>query len=279
MSEPPTIFIHVQKTGGTSLRTILRHEYDVLHGKNRLYSTEEIESYFDEPFTEAGHKKAIVGHMAFGAHRCIDGTARYITMLRDPISRVISYYYYLIERGNESDDYIEKNDLGVAEYVRDGLLWHGIQHTNNLQTRLLSGKGKTVNFGECTTEMLDRAKQNIEEHFSVVGLTEEFDESILLMRRKLGWDLPVYWYQNKTTSRPRKEDHSDETIDVIREYNGLDLELYAFCKERFREQVSSTDLSMDRRLLRIGNAIYGPATNLYVQLRKMRNWLVGREKW
>jgi hypothetical protein len=127
--------------------------------------------------------------------------------------------------------------------------------------------------------MLDQAKRNVEKYFTVVGLTKAFDKSILFMRQKLGWSLPVYWYQNKTTNRPRKEDHSEKTIDVIKNYNKLDLKLYSFCEDRFREQVASVDLSMDRRLLNVANAIYGPATNLYVQLRKARNWLTGRERW
>jgi len=209
----------------------------------------------------------------------VDGEARYITMLRDPVSRVISYYYYLIERGSKSCQYIERNELDVADFIRDGLVWHGVPHTDNLQTRLLSGVGNTIPFGECSTKMLEQAKQNIEKYFAVVGLTETFDDSILLMRQKLGWGLPVYWYQNKTTKRPRKEEHPSEAIDVIREYNKLDLELYDFCKDRFLEEVTSAALSMDRRLLRLGNAMYRPSANVYVQLRKARNWLMGRNQW
>ncbi|MCS4047516.1 hypothetical protein GGQ04_002664 [Salinibacter ruber] len=276
---PTTIYIHIQKTGGTTLRSILRHQYDVQYGANELYSPEEIGAYFEQPIEEDKRQKAVSGHMSFGAHQWVRGETRYITMLRDPVKRVISYYYYLIERGNKSCEYIEENNLDVADYVRDGLCWQGIPHTNNLQTRLLSGVGNTVPMGECTDEMLQQAKQNIEERFAVVGFTEAFDTSILLMRRELGWGLPTYWYQNKTSDRPRKEDFSSSTINVIRRHNRLDLELYSFCKERFRREVASTDLSADRRLLEIGNAAYEPTVNVYVRLRKAYNWITGRERW
>ena len=274
-----TIYIHIQKTGGTTLRSILRHQYDRRYGGNELYNLEDIEKHFGQLITKDGRRKVVSGHMAFGAHQRVEGDTRYITMLRNPVERVLSYYYYLIERGNKSCRYIKENELDVAGYVRDGLCWQGIPHTNNLQTRLLSGAGNTVPIGECTEEMLEQAKQNVEERFAVVGFTEAFDTSILLMRRELGWGLPTYWYQNKTSSRPRKDDLPASTVDVIKKYNDLDSKLYAFCKERFQRKVAATDLSTDRCLLRVGNAVYEPAVKGYVELRKAYNWMTGREQW
>ncbi|WP_026674516.1 hypothetical protein [Alkalihalobacterium bogoriense] len=57
------------------------------------------------------------------------------------------------------------------------------QLTNmNLQTRFLSGQ-----LGYPLTEQdLQKVVKNIETHFSVVGITEEFNESLFLMKQRFG---------------------------------------------------------------------------------------------
>ena len=60
----------------------------------------------------------------------------------------------------------------------------------------------------CTPEIYAKAVQHIDRHFSVVGLSERFEESLALMRLKHGWQLKSYSSFNITRSRPRKRDLS-----------------------------------------------------------------------
>ena len=53
-------------------------------------------------------------------------------------------------------------------------------------------------FGACTSDMLERAKRHIEERFSFVGITERFDESLVLLRRTFAWKPPYYVAANVT---------------------------------------------------------------------------------
>jgi hypothetical protein len=73
---------------------------------------------------------------------------------------------------------------------------------------------------------LNIAKKNLADHFAVVGITEEFDRSLILISRLLGWSHPFYTKQNVTRRHPHKEELPRETLRVLQAYNELDLELY-----------------------------------------------------
>ena len=94
-------------------------------------------------------------------------------------------------------------------------------------------------FGGCSEEMLERAKRNIEERFSFVGITERFDESLVLLRRTFGWKPPYYVAANVTPAS-RKEPVPESTRGLIEEMNTLDRRLYEWSGERFSEAIAAS---------------------------------------
>jgi hypothetical protein len=153
------------------------------------------------------------------------------------------------------------------------------QEPNNDQTRLLAGRSafafsaesvglsrsdlstncEPSNFESCPDEMLGIAKRNLAECFAVVGITEEFDRSLILMKRILGWRNPFYVSQNVSRRRPRKEGLPVETLRVIQAYNALDIELYRYARELFREQIrlQGNSFEIETQMFRKLNASYG----------------------
>lgn len=105
-------------------------------------------------------------------------------MLRDPIDRVISHYYHVINRPKH---YLYKavtsRNMNLAEYVRSGLS----HEANNGQVRQISGV-EAVFFDRepVSPGVLDVAKRNLSEHFHGVGLLERYDESLILFKKLLG---------------------------------------------------------------------------------------------
>src|SRR5690606_18742995 len=126
----------------------------------------------------------IKGHMPFGVHEYLPNESTYITMLRDPVERVISHYDYVLRRTTHHlRARIIESNMDLEAYVTSGIT----HEMDNGQVRLLSGHDDDLPFGACSELHLQQALRNLREHFSVVGLAERFDHSILLMQHALGW--------------------------------------------------------------------------------------------
>src|SRR5207247_10006754 len=74
---------------------------------------------------------------------------------------------------------------GVNATVAQVLRGAPLRELDNDHTRRISGMHPA--FGRCTGAMLEVAQRNLEERFSLVGLTERFDEMLHRAREVLGW--------------------------------------------------------------------------------------------
>ena len=177
--------------------------------------------------SERADARVVMGHLHYGVHEYIPQECEYITVLREPVARVASLYTYILghpKHALHAD--LARSNTPLEDFLRID------PSVDNHQTRMVSGRGG----GELTSrsaeplgpEALEEAKRNLE-RFLVVGLTERFDESFILIRRALGWKLPYYLTANVTT-RPKPA--TQDALEQIRERNQLDLELYDFANQR-----------------------------------------------
>ena len=74
--------------------------------------------------------------------------------------------------------------------------------------------------------MLEIAKRNIEERFSVVRLTERFDESIVLLLGRNG----LSCVRVKVALKSRKAAIDPGTLRHLEDLNRFDIDLYAFAE-------------------------------------------------
>ncbi|MCK5057140.1 MAG: sulfotransferase family 2 domain-containing protein [Candidatus Aminicenantes bacterium] len=233
-----TIFLHVAKTAGTTLNQVLGREYaDILS----FYIPKESESHFEDFKNRLKNENAalIRGHFEFGWHYFLSRPFTYFTILRDPVERVISEYFYILRSpGHPLFSHVAKKNVSLVDFVKK---WNA----PNLQTKKISGTTFAKNSGVSqdvevnADNMLKMAKENLNKHFAVVGLTERFDETLILFKREFGWDWPFYIRDNVTKDKVAGEDIPSSTIDIIKEYNRLDIELYEYAKKCFTEQIDS----------------------------------------
>ncbi len=249
------IYLHIPKTAGTTLNSILKREY----GKKRTITIDQAD--FQKSVSELGEstlksrRKGMlinVEHSAFGIHRSISCPSTYVTILRDPIARVISHYYYVrAVKDNSLHDFIESRHMSLEEFVTSGLT----RETDNGQIRQLTD-AYDVPFGQCTDTLLNQAIDNINNHFSFVGLTEFFDQSLISMCELYGWrKYPVYVKRLRNKNKPIVSAIPDRTIEIIRKQNDLDCRLYYYVKSGFGKICSPEFIGKTKRFQRI-NLVY-----------------------
>jgi hypothetical protein len=230
MNNDPFIFLHVPKTAGTTLRAIIERQYldreiyKVYDGSPEHHSTKDLKALDEE---EKEKLIAYCGHVAFGVHESIGGNLKYYTLLRDPVERVISFYHHTMTLSPRWRD----RRVSLLKFIQEA------KHIeiDNLQTRLLSGIPKP--FGRCQDGMVWTAIDNIERHFDVVGLSEWFDESLVLMQSALGWEKPFYVKENIGRGRPAAAYYSHLELEAIRDHNRLDSFLYSYVKRRLKQRI------------------------------------------
>jgi hypothetical protein len=271
MDRPIVIFLHIPKVAGTTLYHIIERNYRA----KDLYSIERavddgpggnVEAFKRLSLERRAQIRMLTGHLPYGLHEYLPGPATYFTLLREPVDRVISFYYYVRRNSKHYlHDYALAHDMSLRRYVES----HATTANDNFQVRMLSGIFHQVPYGHCTPDLLDLAKRNLQNHFAVVGLSEQFDATLLLLKRAFHWRDIFYIRQNVTADRPALSDVPAETLDVIREHNLLDIELYQYVKEQFEAQLKQADAQFTKELrsFRSANRRLQPVIRNYWQAR------------
>jgi hypothetical protein len=128
---------------------------------------------------------------------------------------------------------------------------------DNGQTRAIAGDVETP-FGQCTREMLERAKRNLDEHFAVAGVTERFDEMLVALGHEFGWR-NLFYVRANTAPESQRVPVTEADREMIRAQNSLDCELYRYVVERFDEMVAGDPrFAADLRRFERGNRLYRP---------------------
>ncbi|MGH2537158.1 MAG: sulfotransferase family 2 domain-containing protein [Candidatus Promineifilaceae bacterium] len=233
-SEPTLIFLHIPKAAGTTLQAILARHFS----PDRIYAMstdaeESVKAFIELPADRRAHFRLVMGHMSFGLHRNIPRPATYITLLRDPLERTLSYYNYVRTTPRHAlHRHIAVDGLGLKEFLEQSVT----RDLDNGQTRLISGAWNSVADGACTLEMLAQAKDNLRAHFSLVGLAEEFDRSLVLLSQRFGWRDLAYRRRNVAAGRLSVRRLPADALAAVRRANVLDEELYAFASSLYHSR-------------------------------------------
>ncbi len=245
------LFLHIPKSAGSTLRYIIKEKYKRRFGVvNWHWTLWKDNNYLRESFDfkELGKNNIVYGHFNYGLHEFLNQEVQYFTILRDPFKRVQSGYFHILRDSNSAYHTNIKN-MSFVEYLNSEL----ILDVDNGQVRRISGIGEDVPFGELTEEHYNKAIQNIENHFLFVGLTENFNASLYLLSKLMGWKSPYYWTQNKGKNKKQELINVDDKQKAV-ELNKWDYKLYDYCEQKLNKQLSETDFDENKFLFR--NKVY-----------------------
>jgi len=227
------IFLHIPKNGGMTLHSILERIYP----QENIFNIKVIENirlntedFINLPLEERKRIKLLKGHMLYGLHKHLVGNSRYITFLRKPEDRLLSFYHYVKKRPNHRlYNCIFGKGLNFHQFIEQ--INAGDIH--NAQVRWISGlEHGTEN------EMLEIALKNIQTHFSFVGLLEQYNISLLLLSKIYNWGIPYYKQKNKGAYNRSNKFIEQKTLDLISKKNSADLALYSFVEQKFLKKKS-----------------------------------------
>jgi len=251
-----TIFLHMPKTGGTTLNHLIHRNY--MPERTFTVPNAVMETYGDNwkkiptmerwqlardkfaalPEVKKQEIDAIVGHMWFGWHELTNSSCQYVTFLRNPVRRFISHYNFIRNlKGHPISEEIQRRSLKLEDFLEEEVF----QSFDNFQTKLLSG-----NF-QPTLASLNKAIQNLENHFIFVGFTESFDSDLIQVSRLLGWKYPYYKRLNVSQKHADIKSLKPEVIHEIINRNQLDIALYEYVltrKSTFNSQPRPSSLEL-----------------------------------
>ena len=271
VTPPPLIFLHIPKTAGSTLASLLERYYPA----DRAYRSAGAENLLELNKLSRERRARLLliqGHVPLGLDRMFEQDFSYITLLRRPVERLQSEYSYIARRDDHPLHHATR-EVSFDEFLESGVLWS----TDNCQTRVLAG-AEYIEFGRCSREHLRQAKHNLESFFAF-GLCERFDEFALRLHRLMSQrGYPFYQRKNVDRDNLWRERASLRTPRLLRELNELDAELYAWAATRLSEARHSAPQRLDALGFGAANFVYRWVGEPTVrQYHRWRIWL-GRER-
>lgn len=188
----------------------------------------------------------------------------YVNMVRDPVERVISWYYYVrapwyfVERKQAFPElplpsamWLRKDyETCVLTKDRECQYREGDERPDFAQlTEFFCGQEKKCT-GFNTDYALQKAKENVEKNYAVVGLLEDFNTTLTVLEhyvpRFFKGAKHLYWNEVQRFSKVNRNIYkppvSEKIKDIVRKNFTREMEFYEFCKRRLYMQYAALNL-------------------------------------
>lgn len=229
----PALFLHIQKTAGTTIIEAVRRHY-----RNEIVSHGD---YLERDVASLKKIRFISGHFGFEYSRqFMDGRYSF-AFLRDPVERILSFYYFSRTRDPaEYPIYRLAHEMDLAAYLRAGFDREDIKaYLWNQQAWQLACGWNDPEQRQITDftgeQILERAKAHLME-FHYIGFAESFAADSTAILANLSIPAPRSLVPaNVTPQRPHRNDLPAAIISLAEELTRLDAALYEHAKDLCRQ--------------------------------------------
>ena len=221
------LFMHIPKTAGTAFR-------EAIIGN---YKTSQVAYLYPDPpgflpcdlgslpLEQRARFRLVLGHYHYGVHQFLPQKSTYVSIVRDPVRRVISHFLYL-------DESPEGTGSASPALLAEMLERRTIVNLDNLMVRCFSGVVKgDVPPGDVNRGVYELAVHNLRTSFKYVGFQECADEAYATMQAQFGWNRRAAL---EVVNRGGSGDERFESVRKIIEHsNRWDCQLYAEIRRLF----------------------------------------------
>lgn len=227
-------FVHIPKTAGSSFRTeltgILQPQFNLRidardPSLSRARRRDQAIGELIGTYAERRYRFAS-GHVTFAeAQRIRDALpqTKFITMLRDPVARVVSQYRYFRSPENPEHRSVLTRYPDFAAFLDDG------ENSDVMFKWLAPDPALAV---DAVTAVLER-------EFAFVGLLERYPLSFRLLTTLLGQpSRPELYIRRTAATDDNTVELTDEIVRQIRRRNQKDMALYRHFRTRFASYIA-----------------------------------------
>lgn len=228
----PLLFEHIPKCGGTTVNDFLAKQY--LTSERFEIDGMNVDSSHEEwrqlgPAQRAPYR-LLVGHGAHKLRNLFADDAKRLTILREPVDRIISHFHFARTSPNHYlFEAINQQKLSLAEYAVSDL---SPEITNNYIRRFTG-----ISAEESQRAPKDSAEQAFDlllSEYSVIGFTENLDDAMTAIAEACQFPFADWKPQRRNSNKLRPRDIDHATIEIIRERNAADVFLYEMLKNQTR---------------------------------------------
>jgi hypothetical protein len=217
------LHLHVPRSGGTAVSRSLKGGFKG-HSFIRYASRPQVEQ---DP---RGKRETFVvsGHFDWGLHEVFNREHLYFIVLRDPIERVGSLYDYV--RGKRAHPLHER---WSRRTLRQLLVRRDSPMLSNSQVRQISGQRHRIK--EVAAEQLETAWQHLLQENVIVTFPDRLNDGLLQLAAQTGVKLQPVLQRHNAAARSTQP---SETLDLIRQMNAFDIELYERARREFLDRLA-----------------------------------------
>ena len=209
---PKLLFVHIPKTAGISLYSALEKHLGYRNCKRWEQAT-KLDDYLATPDDNLQQLRLLSGHFSYEMFMRKNTGDRYVfTLLREPLERIRSTYYYLLSDPNHPRHDLVRG-LSIDQFIENTLAPNKL----NRQCWFISGHRD-----------FEQTLESIENNFDLVGIVESMDPFLEKLSEAIKAKRTIRLKKlNKTSvKKPSGNDISIELANRFRQAHGGDYKLW-----------------------------------------------------
>lgn len=244
------MFLKTHKTASSTILNILfrfteRYELTAALPADQLFHLgypERFVANFVEDFQSQGQNYNIMcNHLRFNpseVHKVMAKNTFYFSILRNPIALLESSYVYY---KNVAPAFSKSKD--VNEYLESPLKYY---HKEDYRKNIYAKNNMWFDFGydnnaEDNENYIQSVLDETEENFHLILIADYFDESMILLKHTLCWDLDdVIYFKLNSRSNETVQALTPESKERVKKWCSLDWKLYLHFNQSFWRRIEET---------------------------------------